>query len=219
MGTGSRYETAKNNGVAHFLEHMAFKGTKNRTQTGLEMEVENMGAHLNAYTSREQTVFYAKCLAGDLESAVEILSDILTNSTFGEQEIERERGVILREMQEVEMNLQEVVFDHLHAVAYQGTPLGRTILGPAKNIKSISRDDIVQYINTHYLGPRMVLAGSGGINHDALCELATKHFGKITDKYDAEVPLDMAMRYTGADVRCRDDSMPLAHVAVAVEGC
>merc|ERR1719431_1243028 len=129
IDTGSRYETAANNGVAHFLEHMAFKGTTKRTQTGLELEVENMGMHLNAYTSREQTVFYAKCLTGDLNKAVEILSDILTNSTFGEQEIERERGVILREMQEVEMNLQEVVFDHLHAVAYQGTPLGRTIQG------------------------------------------------------------------------------------------
>ena len=91
-----RYENAANNGVAHFLEHMAFKGTSKRTQTGLELEVENMGAHLNAYTSREQTVFYAKCLAGDTEAAVEVLSDILTNSTFGTQEIERERGVILR---------------------------------------------------------------------------------------------------------------------------
>lgn len=75
---------------------MAFKGTGKRTQTGLELEVETMGAHLNAYTSREQTVFYAKCLSGDVEGAVEILSDILTNSTFGPQEIERERGVILR---------------------------------------------------------------------------------------------------------------------------
>jgi len=123
---------------------------------------------LNAYTSREQTVFYAKCLTSDLGNAVEILADILNNSKFGEQEIERERGVILREMQEVEMNLQEVVFDHLHAVAYQGTPLGRTILGPTQNIKSISRDDIVQYINTHYKGPRMVLAGAGGVNHETL---------------------------------------------------
>merc|ERR1712029_840822 len=165
IDTGSRYETAANNGVAHFLEHMAFKGTSKRTQTGLELEVENMGAHLNAYTSREQTVFYAKCLAGDLDGAVEILSDILTNSTFGQQEIERERGVILREMREVEMNLQEVVFDHLHSVAYQGTPLGRTILGPTQNIKSITRDDLSHYIATHYKGPRMVMAGAGGVNH------------------------------------------------------
>merc|ERR1711931_412125 len=219
IDTGSRYETAATNGVAHFLEHMSFKGTEKRTQTGLELEVENMGAHLNAYTSREQTVYYAKCLSSDIGNAVEILSDILQNSKFGEKEIERERGVILREMQEVEMNLQEVVFDHLHAVAYQGTPLGRTILGPTGNIKSISRDDIVQYINTHYKGPRMVLAGAGGVNHEDLCDLATKHFGKITDKYSAEVPIDLNCRYTGSDIRARDDSMPLAHIALAVEGC
>jgi len=219
IDTGSRYETAANNGVAHFLEHMAFKGTAKRTQTGLELEVENMGAHLNAYTSREQTVFYAKCLAGDLDGAVEILSDILTNSTFGQQEIERERGVILREMQEVEMNLQEVVFDHLHAVAYQGTPLGRTILGPAKNIKSISRDDLTHYINTHYKGPRMVLAGAGGVNHDSLCKMAETHFAKIGIDCPNEIPIDLNCRYTGSDVRVRDDTMPLAHVAIAVEGC
>merc|ERR1711910_98399 len=179
IDTGSRYENANNNGVAHFLEHMVFKGTEKRSQTQLELEVENMGAHLNAYTSREQTVFYAKCLSGDIGQAVEILADILQNSKLGEQEIERERGVILREMQEVEMNLQEVVFDLLHAVAYQGTPLGRTILGPTQNIKSISRDDIVQYINTHYKGPRMVLAGAGGVNHAELCSMTTKHFAKI----------------------------------------
>merc|ERR1719422_1021866 len=191
IDTGSRYETAANNGVAHFLEHMAFKGTAKRTQTGLELEVENMGAHLNAYTSREQTVFYAKCLAGDLDGAVEILSDILTNSTFGQQEIERERGVILREMQEVEMNLQEVVFDHLHAVAYQGTPLGRTILGPTENIKTIGRTDLVEYIENHYKGPRMVLAGAGGVDHESLCKMAETHFAKIGTDCPHEVPLDL----------------------------
>lgn len=135
IDAGSRYETEANNGVAHFLEHMAFKGTDKRSQTDLELEIENLGAHLNAYTSREQTVFYAKCLRRDVPKALEILADIIQNSKLGETEIERERGVILREMQEVESNLQEVVFDHLHAVAYQETPLGRTILGPTENIK------------------------------------------------------------------------------------
>lgn len=113
-----------------------------------------MGAHLNAYTSREQTVFYAKCLAEDVPKAVEILSDIIQNSKLGESEIERERSVILREMQEVETNLQEVVFDHLHASAYQGTALGRTILGPTKNIKSITRNDLVNYVRQYYGPPR-----------------------------------------------------------------
>jgi len=219
IDTGSRYETAATNGVAHFLEHMAFKGTDKRTQTQLELEVENMGAHLNAYTSREQTVFYAKCLSSDLGNAVEILSDILQNSKLGEQEIERERGVILREMQEVEMNLQEVVFDHLHSVAYQGTPLGRTILGPTKNIKSITRDDLSHYIKTHYKGPRMVLAGAGGVDHQELCKLAETHFGKIGTTYEADIPIDAPCRYTGSDVRVRDDDMPFAHIAFAVEGC
>ena len=219
IDAGSRYETPQNNGVAHFLEHMAFKGTSKRSQTQLELEIENMGAHLNAYTSREQTVYYAKCLSRDLPRAMEILADIIQNSKFGEEEIERERGVILREMQEVETNLQEVVFDHLHSVAFQQTPLGMTILGPTENIKKINRQDLVEYINTHYKGPRIVLAGAGGVDHNELAKLANEHFGNIKATYDSsEVPELKPCRFTGSDIRVRDDSMPLAHVAIAVEG-
>lgn len=179
-----------------------------------------MGAHINAYTSREQTVYYAKCLSKDVEHAVEILSDILLNSKLGEQEIERERGVILREMQEVEQNLQEVVFDHLHSCAFQGTPLGMTILGPTKNIKSISRNNLVDYINTHYKAPRMVLAGAGGVDHPKLVELGKKYFSNLSTNYDNVVipDLNQPCRFTGSEIRVRDDAMPLAHVAIAVEG-
>lgn len=219
IDAGSRYETAHNNGVAHFLEHMAFKGTAKRSQTDLELEVENMGAHLNAYTSREQTVFYAKCLSKDVSKAVEILGDIIQNSKLGESEIERERSVILREMQEVESNLQEVVFDHLHATAYQGTPLGNTILGPTKNIKSITRQDLKDYIDSHYHTPRIVLAAAGGINHNELVKLAEKELGKLKNTFDGKPPMLEACRFTGSEVRVRDDSLPLAHIAIAVEGC
>ncbi|XP_035789566.1 mitochondrial-processing peptidase subunit beta-like [Anopheles albimanus] len=218
IDAGSRYEDNSNNGVAHFLEHMAFKGTAKRSQTDLELEVENMGAHLNAYTSREQTVFYAKCLAKDVSRSVEILSDIIQNSKLGEAEIERERGVILREMQEVESNLQEVVFDHLHATAYQGTPLGNTILGPTKNIQSIGKADLQAYISTHYKAPRIVLAASGGVQHAELVKLAEQHLGKISSTVDGGAQL-APCRFTGSEVRVRDDSLPLAHVAIAVEGC
>jgi len=218
IDAGSRSENDKNNGVAHFLEHMAFKGTSKRSQTALELEVENMGAHLNAYTSREQTVYYAKCFSQDLHKAVEILADINLNSKFGEQEIERERGVILREMQEVEMNLQEVVFDHLHATAFQGTALGRTILGPEQNIRSISRKDLVQYISTHYRGPRMVLAAAGGVNHDELTKLADQYFGKLSHEVDKEASNLMKCKYSKGEYRLLEPDMPLAHVAVAVEG-
>ncbi|XP_064553050.1 mitochondrial-processing peptidase subunit beta [Drosophila montana] len=217
IDAGSRSENDKNNGVAHFLEHMAFKGTAKRSQTDLELEVENMGAHLNAYTSREQTVFYAKCLSKDVPKAVEILADIIQNSKLGESEIARERSVILREMQEVESNLQEVVFDHLHATAYQGTPLGQTILGPTKNIQSIGKSDLTDYIQTHYKASRIVLAGAGGVKHDELVKLADQSLGRLeASVLPAEVT---PCRFTGSEVRVRDDSLPLAHVAVAVEGC
>ncbi|BFZ08602.1 hypothetical protein BsWGS_11642 [Bradybaena similaris] len=219
IDAGSRYENEQNNGVAHFLEHMAFKGTKKRNQTDLELEIENMGGHLNAYTSREQTVYYAKCFQRDLPKAVEILADITQHSLLGEQEIERERGVILREMQEIETNLQEVVFDHLHAIAYQGTSLGQTILGPTENIKSITRNDLLEYINTHYKGPRIVLAAAGGVNHNELCQLAEQHFGKLAVEHNTGVPVLPQARFTGSELRLRDDQMPLAHVAIAVEGC
>ncbi|XP_050464005.1 mitochondrial-processing peptidase subunit beta [Cataglyphis hispanica] len=219
IDSGSRYETDDNNGVAHFMEHMAFKGTEKRSQTDLELEIENMGAHLNAYTSREQTVFYAKCLSQDVPKAIEILSDIIKNSKLGEKEIERERDVIKREMQEVETNLQEVVFDHLHAAAYQGTSLGRTILGPTKNIESISRNDLVNYVKTHYGPPRFVLAGAGGVDHNQLIELANKHFCEMTGPdYDNIPEYVKSCRYTGSEIRVRDDTIPLAHVAIAVEG-
>ncbi|KAL9891950.1 ubiquinol-cytochrome c reductase core protein 1 [Glossina fuscipes fuscipes] len=219
IDAGSRSETPQNNGVAHFLEHMAFKGTSKRSQTDLELEVENMGAHLNAYTSREQTVFYAKCLSKDVPKSVEILADIIQYSKLGESEIERERSVILREMQEVESNLQEVVFDHLHATAYQGTALGQTILGPTKNIKSIGRNDLQAYINTHYKASRIVLSGAGGVKHNELVQLAEQYLGKMENTFDGKPPSMDPCRFTGSEVRVRDDSLPLAHVAIAVEGC
>lgn len=215
IDAGSRYETYENNGVAHFLEHMAFKGTQTRTQMQLELEIENMGAHLNAYTSREQTVYYAKCLSDDINRSLEILADIIQKSKFGKEEIERERSVILREMQEVETNLQEVVFDHLHDVAFRNTPLGMTILGPVQNIQKINRNDLINYISTHYKGPRIVVAGAGGTNHEHIVELVNANFGGI-DSDASNINLEPC-RYQGGDVRLNDQSMNLIYGALAIE--
>lgn len=200
IDAGSRYETAQNNGVAHFLEHLAFKGTQKRTQQQLEVEIENMGGHLNAYTSREQTVYFAKVFKNDVGKAVEILSDILLNSKLDPAAIEREREVILREMSEVNKEQEELVLDHLHATAFQGTGLGRTILGPEENIRSLKQADLVNYIQQHYTAPRMVIAGAGAINHTELCELADKHFGNLPKAPSSGV--DFAMEpavFTGSD--------------------
>mmetsp|Transcript_20899 Transcript_20899/g.31169 ORF Transcript_20899/g.31169 Transcript_20899/m.31169 type:complete len:484 (-) Transcript_20899:108-1559(-) len=219
IDAGSRYETASNNGAAHFLEHMAFKGTQKRTQQQLEVEIENMGGHLNAYTSREQTVYFAKVFKHAVPQAVEILSDILLNSKLDEGAIERERGVILREMEEVNKQQEELVLDHLHATAFQGTGLGRTILGPEENIRSLTKTDLKEYVDKHYTAGRMVIAGAGAVDHMELCDLAEKHFGNVgkTPAFGVDVHHDAAV-FTGSDIRVKFDSDSTAHIALAFEG-
>jgi len=222
IDAGSRAETDATNGTAHFLEHMAFKGTNRRTQHALELEVENLGAHLNAYTSREQTVYYAKSFKKDVGTAVDIISDILQNSKLESSAIERERDVILREQEEVDKQLEEVVFDHLHSVAFAGQPLGRTILGPKKNILSIQKDDLQNYIKTNYTADRMVLVGAGGIEHEELIKLAEKNFSSLPVSKNP-LPLGGTQgkkkpHFMGAEVRARDDTLPTVNIALAVEG-
>jgi processing peptidase subunit beta len=206
VDTGSRYETEENNGVAHFLEHMFFKGTTNRSQYDLEVEIENMGGHLNAYTSREQTVFYAKVHKNDVPKAMEILSDILLNSKFEQELIEREKDTILREMQEVESQVEEVVFDRLHETAYRGSALGRTILGPVENIKNMDRKTIKDYVDTHYTAPRMVVAGAGAIDHEELVKLSEKHFGSVSD---AQAPVSPTAFKNRANTLIAQTTYPL----------
>ncbi|XP_074560941.1 putative mitochondrial-processing peptidase subunit beta, mitochondrial [Curcuma longa] len=220
IDAGSRFETDETNGTAHFLEHMIFKGTESRTARQLEEEIENMGGHLNAYTSREQTTYYAKVLDKDVPKALEILADILQNSSFDEKRIERERDVILREMEEVEGQTEEVIFDHLHATAFQYTPLGRTILGPAQNIKSITKEHLKNYISTHYTAPRMVISAAGAIKHEDLVELVKKKFPKLSNNPITTSQL-MAREpaiFTGSEVRIIDDDIPLAQFAVTFSG-
>ncbi|KAK8208180.1 Metalloenzyme, LuxS/M16 peptidase-like protein [Phyllosticta capitalensis] len=223
IDAGSRAETDKTNGTAHFLEHLAFKGTQKRTQQQLELEIENMGGHLNAYTARESTVYYAKSFNSDVPNTVDILADILQNSKLEKSAIERERDVIIREGEEVDKQTEEVVFDHLHATAYQGQPLGRTILGPRENILSIQREDLENYIKTNYTADRMVLVGAGGVPHEKLVELAEKHFANLPPETPAAyrstaVAQKQKPDFIGSEVRIRDDTMSTAHIAIAAEG-
>jgi len=216
IDAGSVWEDKQTNGVAHFMEHMAFKGTRSRSQEQIEKEIENMGGQLNAYTSREQTVYHAHVLKKDVPKAVEILADILQNSNFKEEDIERERGVILREMVDVESQIDEVIFDHLHSIAFQGSSLGYTILGPEKNIKSIKRDDLLKYVKTHYTAPRMVVSAAGAVDHDELVKAAEKNFGGLSS--DVNVSYRKAKPdFVGSMVHVRNDDIPLVHAAVSVE--
>ncbi|KAK9775490.1 putative Mitochondrial processing peptidase beta subunit [Seiridium cardinale] len=221
IDAGSRSETDETNGTAHFLEHLAFKGTAKRTQHQLELEIENMGGHLNAYTSRENTVYFSRAFNADVPQSVDILADILQNSKLEPSAIERERDVILRESEEVEKQLDEVVFDHLHATAYQHQPLGRTILGPKENIRDITRTELSNYIKTNYTADRMVLVGAGGIPHEQLVELAEKNFSGLPTTSPQNSAYLLSKRkptFIGSDIRVRDDNIPAAHIAIAVEG-
>ncbi|WOL07749.1 putative mitochondrial-processing peptidase subunit beta, mitochondrial [Canna indica] len=220
IDAGSRFESEETNGTAHFLEHMIFKGTDSRTVRQLEEEIENMGGHLNAYTSREQTTYYAKVLDKDVPKALEILADILQNSSFDEKRIERERNVILREMEEVEGQTEEVIFDHLHATAFQYTSLGRTILGPAQNIKTITKEHLKNYISSHYTAPRMVISAAGAVKHEDIVGQVKKLFTKLSD--DPTTASQLVEKepafFTGSEVRMIDDDIPIAQFAVAFSG-
>ncbi|CAE5965816.1 unnamed protein product [Arabidopsis arenosa] len=220
IDAGSRFESDETNGTAHFLEHMIFKGTDKRTVRALEEEIEDIGGHLNAYTSREQTTYYAKVLDSNVNQALDVLADILQNSKFEEQRINRERDVILREMQEVEGQTDEVVLDHLHATAFQYTPLGRTILGPAQNVKSITREDLQNYIKTHYTASRMVIAAAGAVKHEEVVEQVKKLFTKLSSDptTTSQLVANEPASFTGSEVRMIDDDLPLAQFAVAFEG-
>jgi len=223
IDAGSRFETKENNGTAHFLEHMAFKGTRRRNRIQLETEIENMGGHLNAYTSREQTVYYAKCFKSDLRQGVDILADILTNSTLDQMHLDFERGVILREMEEVEKTTEEVIFDRLHLTAFHDSPLGYTILGPVENIQSITRQQLTEYVQTNYKADRMVIAAAGHFEHGELVKHAEEFFGGY--KHGGPKPLVQEFpKFTAAELLYRDDEQQeqlgpgLAHFAVGYEG-
>ncbi|KAK3393571.1 Metalloenzyme, LuxS/M16 peptidase-like protein [Podospora didyma] len=221
IDAGSRAETDETSGTAHFLEHLSFKGTKTKSQQQIEQLVENAGAHLNAYTSRENTVYFAKSLNEDVPVVTELLADILQNSKLEESAIERERSVILRESEEVDKQIEEVVFDHLHATAFQNQPLGRTILGPRQNIEDITRTELSNYIKNNYTADRMVLVGAGGIPHQDLVELADKHFANLPSHAPETHAYLLSKKkpdFIGSDVRIRDDTIPTANIAIAVEG-
>ena len=173
------------------------------------------------HAKRENTVYFARAFNRDVPRCVDILADILQNSKLEEPAIERERDVILRESEEVEKQIEEVVFDHLHATAFQHQPLGRTILGPRENIRDITRTELVNYIKQNYSADRMVLVGAGGIPHDQLVGLAKEHFsGLPPTSPQTKAYLDSRAKpnFVGSDVRVRDDNFPTAHIAIAAEG-
>jgi predicted Zn-dependent peptidase len=198
VNTGSRNETLKINGISHFLEHMAFKGTAKRTARQIAEEFEGIGGHINAYTSKEKTVYYAKVLKQHAEFAVEFLSDILQNSTFDKVELEKERGVILQEIAMTNDTPDDIIFDYFQETAYPKQALGRSILGPTKNIKKFGREHFVDYISSQYNYQNMAVVAAGNIKQSDLIKWSKKYFNQLSSNKIKEVEL---ANYLGGDFR------------------
>ena len=214
VDVGARCETEETNGLSHLLEHMAFKGTARRSARDIAEEIEAVGGHLNAYTSRETTAYYAKVMKEDVPLALDLLADILQHSTFDADELERERAVVIQEIAQVNDTPDDLVFDRFQETAYPDQPIGRSILGPRERVRGYSRDALAAYMGAHYRATRMVLVGSGRIDHEALVAGAEAAFAALPD---GPVAAPAAAVYGGGDCRIARD-LEQAHLLVGFDG-
>ena len=176
---GGRHERPEQNGIAHFLEHMAFKGTKTRSPLQIAEEIEDVGGYINAYTSKDMTAYYARVLSADVGLALDVISDIVLNPVFDPREIETERNVILQEIGQTLDTPDDIIFDWLQEVSYPDQPFGRTILGPAERVGAFSQQDLINFVAQHYGPNQMILSAAGGVDHDEILTKATELFGHL----------------------------------------
>lgn len=212
VGAGARNETAEAHGVAHMLEHMAFKGTVRRNARMIAEEIEAVGGHLNAFTSREQTAYYARIMAADAPLAMDILADIIQRSVFDEAELARERGVVIQEIGEVEDSPDDIIFDHLLTAAYPDQTIGRPILGTIERVRGLRRSHLVSFLDSNYRAPAMTVVAAGAIEPNLIADLAAKHFENLPNSGESNCP---PARYQGGEYREARD-LEQAHVALAL---
>lgn len=213
VSAGGRHETPQQNGIAHFLEHMAFKGTAKRTSLQIAEAIEDVGGYINAYTSREVTAYYVRVLENDVALGLDVIADILRNPVLDPNEIEVERGVILQEIGQALDTPDDVIFDWLQEQAYPDQPLGRTILGPSERVSNFNRSDLQGFIADHYGPDQMILAAAGAVDHDEIVKLAEKLFGDMPAK-----PLFQMepASFKGGEIR-QIKSLEQAHFALGFE--
>ncbi|WP_261384665.1 M16 family metallopeptidase [Vannielia litorea] len=210
INAGGRHERVEQNGIAHFLEHMAFKGTARRSALQIAEEIEDVGGYINAYTGREMTAYYARVLAADVPLALDVIADIVLEPAFDRGEIEVERGVILQEIGQALDTPDDIIFDWLQEAAYPGQAMGRTILGPPERIQAFGRGDLAGFVAEHYGPEHLVLAAAGAVDHDQIVKLAEKAFGHLTPRpMRSEEPA----RFVGGETR---EIRPLEQVHFAM---
>lgn len=213
VGAGGRHEGPAENGIAHFLEHMAFKGTERRSALQIAEEIEDVGGYINAYTSREMTAYYARCLSADVARALDVISDIVLNPLFNPSDIETERHVILQEIGQANDTPDDIIFDWLHEISYPGQAFGRTILGPEQRVSSFQATDFRAFVGWHYGPDRMILSAAGGIDHAAVVRQAEAIFGHLQPV--GQVQAEPARFLTGERREVKD--LEQAHFALNLE--
>ena len=179
VAAGARDERGREHGIAHMLEHMAFKGTASRTAAQIAQQVEDKGGYINAHTSREETAYYLRLLAEDLEFGVDLLSDIITASIFPEDEIEREKGVIIQEIGQAADTPDDIVFDLFQSQSHPDNPMGRPILGTTETVSSFQRDDLTGFMDRHYAASSLVISAAGKVDHAALVTMVQDKLGHL----------------------------------------
>jgi predicted Zn-dependent peptidase len=213
VSAGGRHERLEQNGIAHFLEHMAFKGTTTRSALEIAEAIEDVGGYINAYTSREVTAYYARVLQADVPLALDVISDIVLNPIFDAREIEVERGVILQEIGQAHDTPDDVIFDWLQEESYRDQPLGRTILGPTERVSNFTREDLSAFVREHYGPEQMIISAAGAVDHDALVKAAEGIFGHLKRRPGL---IAETAKFTGGEAR-REKDLEQAHFALAFE--
>lgn len=214
VATGARHERLQEAGISHLLEHMAFKGTRTRSARAIAEEIETVGGDLNAATSIELTSYYARVLRGDEAVAVNLLADILQNSVFAEDELEREREVILQEIAAIRDNPDEIAYDLVHDAAYPDQPVGRPIIGTPDSVRAITSADLATFLANGYRPSRMVVAAAGAIHHDDFVRHVEAQFGRLTDGTAGE---ERPAYYVGG-IRAEKKAFEQSHLLVGFDG-
>lgn len=182
INTGSRDEEAEEQGIAHFIEHVIFKGTQTRKSFHILNRIEDVGGELNAYTTKEETAVYATFLSEYYQRSMELISDILINSTFPAKELEREKEVVIEEINSYKDSPSELIFDEFEEILFDGHPIARNILGTPELIKNFNKSSILKFMDENYHTDQMVLSSVGNLPMTKFIRLAEKYFGQIPEK-------------------------------------
>jgi predicted Zn-dependent peptidase len=212
---GSRYESSEQAGISHFLEHLFFKGTERRTAAQIAQEIDAVGGVVNAFTSKEYTCYYAKVLAEHLPVALDVLGDIFLHSRFAEDEIERERSVILQEISQAEDTPDDYVHDLFGLAFWPGHPLSRPVAGSAATVGPLRRDDFLRFLEARYRPDRVLLSAAGRVNHAELVDVVERTFGALAGSSSPDPPHPPEPR---AGLTIHPKPLEQVHVCLGVPG-